>query len=223
MQIAATASAIVLLWALSSGAEEQTCTGGRRVGGEGVRPAKLEDLIRPLDDSDPEMRDHVERIHTGGGCPTMPHRRCAEASQPWADGGDRLARYLIHQIEASEAEGYPRRAHDLNLVAHTRSETGFVYLRDLVAQRETLGSFGMFAIKALSKTRDERALDEMLKILEEGGPGSPQRSAAIRGLVRLLEDTGSRRGDAVAALRVLQRDPKASDYVTRSMISLGID
>lgn len=144
-------------------------------------------------------------------------------TQPWADGGDRLARYLIRQIEASEAEGYPRRAHPLGLVAHTRSETGFTYLRGLVEERESLGSFGTFAIEALSETRDGRALDDMLGILEEDGPGSPQRSAAIRGIVRLLEDTGSRRRDAVAALRALQSDPKAADYVTRSMISLGID
>ncbi|MGI9431708.1 MAG: hypothetical protein ACR2PQ_05825 [Myxococcota bacterium] len=189
-----------------------------------MKPWLVEDFIRPLDDTDPEMKAYLEQIHTGGGCPTMPRARCRDAFQPYADGGERLARYLVHHIEASHAEGYPRASHYLTLLAYTRSETGFQYLSALADEWEPgAPAYVLSGIQALGKTGDERALDSMLRLLAEEGPDSRAHAHALLGVFRLLDDTGSRRADAVHALRRLRKNERFGDYVAREMSVLGIE
>lgn len=215
----------VLAFALAAATgNSESFTGDRRSGGDGVGRWRVEDVIRPLDDTDPEMKAYLEQIDTGGGCPTMPRARCPEAFQPYADGGERLARYLVHHIEASNAEGYPRRSHYLTLLAYTRSDTGFHYLAALVDEWEPMApAYILSAIQALGKTSDERALDSMLRLLAEDGPESRARSHALRGVFRLLGDTGSRRPDVVRVLRSLRTDERFGGYVAGEMLALGIE
>ena len=122
------------------------------------------------------------------------------------------------------AEGYPRRSHYLTLLAYTRSETGFRYLSALVDEWEpTAPAYILFAIQALGKTGDERALDSMLRLLAEEGPESRAQSHALRGVFRLIADTGSRRPDVVRTLRRLRTDERLGGYVAREMLALGIE
>jgi hypothetical protein len=201
--------------------ERKMFTGSRGMIGERPNP---EDFFRPLDDSDPEMRYYLENVATGGGCPTMPYERCPEALKVYEEAGDRLAAYLIHHVEASAAEGYPPLTRPLNQIAYTRSETGFIFLRDLVRSRETLSpAYARTAIHALGKTRDERVLDEMLRIIEADPPESFQRNAAVRSLLWVVEETGTTRADVLASLRSLRQEDRVGGYVTKHMERIGIE
>lgn len=194
-------------------------TGSRGGGGS----TELDDLQRPFDASDLEMQQLMRTLHTGTGCGKGTGQRCSEREARFAGGGDRLARYLIEQFEASLREGYPDRLTYLSYVAYTHSEAGFQYLTDRVRNRSDLSADDAeTAIHALGKTADARAIDEILRVLRDEVDDPRERSAAIRALVWTMERTGSRRDDAVRALRDLGSDPEVSYYVNKKLKELGV-
>jgi hypothetical protein len=207
------------LWAMPSLAQA-TYEGSRGGGG----PATSIRTHRPFDSSDREMQALMEALHGLGPCGRGPGQRCSEVEQRFSGGGDRLARQLVVQFEAGIREGYADRLTYLNYIAYTHSEVGFQFIADRVRSRADLSDDDAeAAIHALGRTSDARAIDELLRVLRDEVAHSRERSAAIRALVWTLERTGSRRDDAIRALRDLQSDPEVSYYVDKKLRELGVD
>lgn len=130
--------------------------------------------LRPLDASDPEMKSLVERFFELTPCGARVNGLCEEALSLLREGGDRLAAYLIQQVEANDAEGFPNRGTYLRVLGHTESTTALHYLTNLVESRGRAFEEQGFpahepyiaAIEALGRTRSLEASETALAILE---------------------------------------------------------
>ncbi len=166
--------------------------------------------LRPLDDSDPEMKQLTEAFFDLTPCGGAPHGICDEAAQLLVSGSDRLARYLIQQIERNEAEGFPNRGTYLHLLGHTQSEVAFAYLVELLDLRRAAYARGEIyphvyrvAIEALGNTRRKEVIEKVMPILEaEANPGF--QIAAVNALDRVQVKHGPIPAVA-AALRALEQ------------------
>lgn len=147
--------------------------------------------LRTLDDSDPEMQQRTEAFYEMTPCGAEPHGVCPEALQLLIDGGDRLAHYLIRQIEQNEAEGFPNRSTYLRLLGRTESDVAFAYLAALLDARRAALARGEIpphelktTIEALGATRRLAVIDRLRPILEaEADPGL--QVAAVNALDRV--------------------------------------
>jgi hypothetical protein len=179
---------------------------------------------RPLDDSDPEMRDLAETFFGQGSCNRGPGLRCPEAKAPLQAGGDRLASYLIRQYDESLLEGYPDTATILTAIAGTESKTGSLYIESLVdAPRDDRERD--FALSALRECASERCVDAALRVLDRTSALEPAtRAAAIRAIAINVDEGKLDRPDAVAALRSLaEADAPGLDRMAaqRALRALG--
>ena len=156
---------------------------------------------RPLDDSDPEMRDLAQRFFGQGACNRGPGGRCPEAAQPLVDGGDRMARYLIRQYEQSLAEGYPDTATLMTAIGGTASPIGTSYVVERV-ERPRDETEADFALSALQECRSGRAVDAALRLLDRA-PRDDWRSRvqAVRAVEINLREGKLERPDALERLR----------------------
>jgi len=165
---------------------------------------------RPLDDSDPEMRDLAQRFFGQGACNRGPGGRCPEAAQPLVDGGDRMARYLIRQYEQSLAEGYPDTATLMTAIGGTASTTGTSYVVEKV-ERPRDETEADFALSALQECRSGRAVDAALRLLERVPRDDwRNRVQAVRAIEINIRDGKLERPDAVERLREISARPDAS-------------
>ena len=176
---------------------------------------------RPYDDSDVEMQSLMLGLEERGGCPIGPHDGCAHVRSGLTDGGDRLATYLIDQVEQSKREGYKRTFNLLSYVAFTESETGFDYLaarlrnRDALTYQETRET-----IRVLGYASDERVFDEVIPIWDET-EDSNIRADVLRAVVRTIQRTETQPDHVVKFLRGL--DPKYHPFVTYQLPELDLD
>lgn len=138
-----------------------------------VEPPDPGPFLRPLDDTDPEMRRVVETFFERTPCGGTPTGECDEALQLLVGGGDRLARYLIRQIEANDAQGFPNRSTYLRLLGRTESPEAFDYLQRLVSARsaayaEDAAAIHAYlaALEALGRTRRLDVLPEVFPLLQ---------------------------------------------------------
>jgi hypothetical protein len=134
--------------------------------------------LRPLDDSDEASRALLQRFFEmtpcGRGGVESADGLCDEALALLRGGGDPLARYLIRQVEANEAEGFPNQGTYLRLLGLTESPVAVEYLQDQVSIRgEAFRDGGLpmqdrylGAIEALGRTRARVVADTALAILE---------------------------------------------------------
>ena len=166
--------------------------------------------LRPLDDSDPEMKQLMEAFFELTPCGSLPHGICDDALQMLIGGGDRLAHYLIQQIEQNEAEGFPNRGTYLRLLGHTESEVAFVYLADLLESRRAAYARGdvdyqsyLVAIESLGRTRRVEVIDMVMPVLEDDDNAGFQ-NAAVNALDRVQVKHGPIPAVA-AALRALKQ------------------
>ncbi|RIL04565.1 MAG: hypothetical protein DCC71_13515 [Proteobacteria bacterium] len=134
--------------------------------------------LRPLDDSDEASRALLQRFFEttpcGRGGVESADGLCDEALALLRGGSDQLARYLIRQVEANEAEGFPNHGTYLRLLGLTESPVAVEYLQDQVSIRgEAFRDAGLpvrdrylSAIEALGRTRARAVADTALAILE---------------------------------------------------------
>lgn len=108
-------------------------------------------IHRPLDASDPEMKELAEQYFARGPCNAGPGVRCPDAGLPLEAGGDRMAEYLIRHYEASYRGGNNTQSY-LSGVARTRSKTGT-----------------QFVIERIRGPRDPREMDEALYAIARVG------------------------------------------------------
>jgi hypothetical protein len=134
-----------------------------------VEPAP--DTIRPPDDSDPEMRDLMLAFWELTPCGSEFHGLCPEALAMLRSGGDRLAHYLIRQIEANEREGYPDQGTYLRNLGQTESNVAYEQLIEWEAAKEPAPPHyadetnripRLYLLEALGRTRDPRLARDLL-------------------------------------------------------------
>lgn len=173
--------------------------------------------FRPFDDSDPEMQALVGRAYAVGGC-AQPGRPCKPALDVFRSGGDRLAAYLIEQHRRAERGGYPNLRTGLDLIAYTKSQTGFEFIRDRVAN-----SSGMpiedrrWAVRSLSKTGHPDAIDIALELVDD--PDRGVMTSAMNTLWRVSVDTGVLRDDVKAV--ILDRHARGWTIARYAVIELS--
>jgi len=165
---------------------------------------------RPLDDSDPEMKEYFSSI-PGGDCGNelqfnRYHRR-EYAHRKFVEGGDRLALYLIRQYQASVDEDYVDSARFLNYAAYTTSETAFSFITRLLkeAQQRRDRVTALDALGALSRTEQPGAIDIALEILATEGD-SATTAYAIQVVRRTIDLTEAHRPDAIDMLHAIEWD-----------------
>jgi hypothetical protein len=111
---------------------------------------------------------------------------------------------LITQFERSIDAGYPDRLTYLEYIADTRSQAGFEYVRHRVRRGPELElEDHRYAVRALSFTAHDRAIDEALRLLEEETDEGVV-SSAIKTLWRVPLARGELRDDALAKLLELK-------------------
>jgi hypothetical protein len=179
--------------------------------------------LRPFDDTDVEMQSLMIDLQTGGGCPQGPHDGCPEVRQRFVGGGDRLAEYLIRQLELSEREGLPGSSLYLQYIAYTESETSFDYLVSRLRKRQSLSEAETGqTIMALGRIGDTRVIEEVIPVFDES-TSFDVRADVVRAVVRTMERSGTRPSHAVSWLRGLANQSEYQHYVTRKLKSLGIE
>lgn len=197
--------------------EEAVRDAARRVGIEldpEVEPEGSGVYLRPLDDSDPEMRQRTLAYFEAVPCRDETSIwQCERAKQILRDGGDRLAHYLIRQVEANEAEGWPNQGTYVSLVGRTESPVAYAWARqrmlDLAAKWESgEGTQGTYAslirtIEALGKTRMQAAADDAIALLERFPESSEISLRAVNAIDRVQSKHGAqpRAQEALRALR----------------------
>jgi hypothetical protein len=135
----------------------------------------------------------------------VPGQACQAAADLLQIGGDRLARYLIRQFEASLTDGYPNRLTYLSLIAETRSEVGFEYVLDRVRRKDDLPlEDWRYAARALSYTGRDAAVDEALQLLDTQTDPAVLTSA-VNTLWRVAEAQDELRPDTLARLLELEQ------------------
>ncbi len=165
---------------------------------------------RPLDDSDPEMKEYFSSI-PGGGCGNElyfnRYFRRERVHRKFVAGGDRLARYFIRQYQASVDEGYVDSAGFLRYAAYTTSETAFSFIARLLEEARQRRDRAVFrdALVALSRTEQPGAIDIALAVLATDGD-FVARAYAIEVLRRTIDLTEARRPDAIDMLRAIEWD-----------------
>jgi hypothetical protein len=131
--------------------------------------------LRPLDDSDPEMKALLGTFFAETPCGNSATGLCEQAIAPLRGGADRLASYLITQYERNEAEGYPNHGTYLRLLGHTESMSACSYLTTLVRSRADASAADqsvlahqhlVFAIEGLGNTRQIEAIDPALEMID---------------------------------------------------------
>lgn len=182
-----------------------------------VRPNDegLGSVLRPLDDSDPESRAVMERFFERTPCSDSDvdsvDGLCDDALALLRGGGDRLAHYLIRQVEASEAERFPNQATYLRLLGFTESEVAVQYLTEEVRTRGEAAREGdsatrdryLFAIESLGRTRDVAVGEIALRILETSTDPEVQLRA-INAIDRVQSKHGAIPGAAERIAKVRQ-------------------
>lgn len=165
---------------------------------------------RPMDDSDPEMKEYFSSI-PGGDCGNelqfnRYHRR-EYAHRKFVAGGDRLALYLIRQYQASVDEGYVDSAQFLHYAAYTTSKTAFSFITQLLeeAQQRRDRVTLLDALGALGRTEQPEAIDIALEILATEGD-SATTAHAIQVVRRTVDLTEAHRPDAIDMLHAIEWD-----------------
>jgi hypothetical protein len=132
-------------------------------------------VAQPYDENDPEMNALLDAFFELTPCGPRVSGLCPEALDMLRGGGDRLAGYLIHQLELPEpTTGSINHDTYLQLLGHTESATAYTHLTSLVNSRadalaadSTQDSMPLiFAVEALGKTRDLRALPLVLALID---------------------------------------------------------
>jgi hypothetical protein len=175
--------------------------------------------LRPLDDSDPEMKALLGTFFQETPCGNSATGLCEEAIALLRGGGDRLASYLITQYERNEAEGYPNHGTYLRLLGHTESTSACSYLTTLAGSRAD--SFAadpsvlahqhlIFAIEGLGNTRQMEAIDPTLQMIDRF-EDEEVRIRAVNALDRIQSKHGeqARVRERLLALRA-ERDAGAA-------------
>ncbi len=180
------------------------------------------EYLRPLDDSNPEMKQLMEAFFELTPCGNAPHGICDDALQMLVGGGDRLARYLIQQVEQNEAEGFPNRGTYLRLLGHTETEVAFVYLADLLQSRRAGYARGniehqsyLVAIESLGRTRRVEVIEKVMPVLEADDDPVFQ-NAAVNALDRVPVKHGPIPAVAVALRALEQRNAGRREARARS-------
>lgn len=180
-----------------------------------------EESLRPLDDSDPEARARVEHFFASTPCGDVLTTGgvCDEALAILREGGDRLATYLIRQVEQNEAEGFPNQATYLRLLGSSESAVAVPYLQALVEKRAEALRRGelereayLHAIEALGRTRSPVVAETALGILE--GSDDPQvQLRAINALDRVQAKHGAVPGAAARIEAVKQMNAQREQAI----------
>jgi hypothetical protein len=177
--------------------------------------------LRPLDDSDREMRQLVETFFEVTPCGNRERESdlrdgiCPEALGLLAGGGNRLAGYLIRQFEENEREGFPNRGTYLRLVAYTESDVATRYLLRLVDQREAAYRANggnpldlVEAIGALGRTRQPETTERLVSFAT--GSDKQLQSTALSAL-RTLTTKQPLPATATQRLAAARSEVPASD------------
>lgn len=207
--------------------EEAMEDAARRMGIEldpEVEPEGSGVYLRPLDDSDPEMRQRTIEYFEAVPCRDETSIwQCERAKQILRDGGDRLAHYLIRQVEANEAEGWPNQGTYISLVGRTESPIAYAWARqrmlDLAAKWEAgEGSRETYArlirtIEALGKSRMQAAADDAIALLERFPESSEISLRAVNAIDRVQSKHGAqpRAQEALRTLRARLPESEAGD------------
>lgn len=185
--------------------------------------------VRPLDDSDPKMRDHMLEIARLGPCGRGPAEQCERARSLFAKHGERLTAYLIRQYEASIREGYLGAPHYLVRIGKTRTDRAVRYLvgevRDPAEPR-----MRRYALHGLVYVEDHRAIDEAMAWIRtdverrvcETAITAAQKNVELLGLrdPRVEERLAGLERDASAPYAVRFRASKALDSMeSRGLVS----
>lgn len=169
------------------------------------RPGESSDT-RPFDNSDPEMRKLMADIYAVGGC-GRPGVLCEPVMERFQAGGDRLASYLIRQLVESERGGWPNNDTFVEYIAYTRSETGFEFIRERIANRDSLSPpDALRAIDALGYTAHPRGIDVALQILRDPDTPNYYYDHLANVLYRIPLDTGRLGPEELGALRKLSAE-----------------
>lgn len=177
---------------------------------EGVSP-----LSRPFDNSDPEMRALVAEVYARGGCATQ-DGPCEAAAEVLRSGGNRVAAYLITQYERSVHDGYPNTVTYLTLIAHTHSDVGFEYVRNLVEESEGSRQARRHAMRALSRTGHPEATDIALRVIQTD-PDPGILPTAINTLWKVAIATDELRPDVSDFLIDFSKDPLYGGYAALAL------
>ena len=165
---------------------------------------------RPFDDRDPEMKYLAQYYLAQGTCPTAPREPCVDAGKPLWEGGDRLARYLIAQYEASLDEGYPDTTTIVTAIGGTRSDTGLRYMERMIKKPRTPRERKQ-GLTGLARCNRDEAIDIALQVLRESQDVDDRRLAvkAISGNLYLL---GHPRPDVEPVLEDIASNPEEGHY-----------
>lgn len=184
--------------------------------------------LRPLDDSDPEMKGLLGTFFEQTPCGNSATGLCEQAIALLRGGGDRLASYLITQYERNEAEGYPNHGTYLRLLGHSESKSACSYLTTLVRSRaDALATDHsvlahqhlIFAIEGLGNTRHLEAIDPALEMIDRFGDDEEIQIRAVNALDRVQSKHGeqARVRERLLALRVeLDADAAAKQAPTET-------
>jgi len=139
----------------------------------GVQPEGQGVSLQPLDDSDSEMKELIQRYYQ-----LVPCRDeytvvvCQKAIDTLASGGDRLARYLIPHIEANDRGGFPNKDTYVLLLGRSQSPIAYDYLRKRMldaaskAERDEDARLRMHtALQAVGFTRELPAIDDAISLM----------------------------------------------------------
>jgi hypothetical protein len=190
-----------------------------------VEPEGQGVVIRPLDDSDPEMRQQVVAYYE-----TVPCRdqnspfRCERALKIMRDGGDRLAHYLIRQIEENDKEGWPDQGSYTVILGLTESPVAYDYLRhrafNLTDQWLTVGAPNEVSTKlratlaSLADTKAQPALEDALVLIDRFD-GHPEMENHVLDIIEKVQKKHGLPPHAEQKLRAVHERQQASgkDYV----------
>jgi len=164
------------------------------------------------DDSDPEMKQLLDTFFDLTPCGTEVSGLCPESLALLRGGGDRLASYLIRQLDRPDPEGPISHGTYLRLLGHTESDTAFLYLAKLVETRadafasdaESEPMSFIWAIEGLGNTRDIRAMPIVIALIERF-PQPGLRIPAVNAADRIQVKNGEQ-AEIKAALEALDAE-----------------
>jgi len=182
------------------------------------RPSRELPEIRPFEKDPADLYGLAVRWWAAacGG----PDRRCEGGHQELSAAGDRFAQYMIEHIEEARSGEYLVDGSYYEMVGATKSDTALTYLVDRASRPRDLNE-RRFAIKALRKTDDARAIDTLL----EGLASETDELAMImriNSITTLIAQTGTAPNDAIQALQALESDAASSMKIRwRTFVNLN--
>lgn len=164
-------------------------------------PTGQDEIMRPPDNSDPEMQMLWNEITHTPSCNTV-LVLCEPRLGKVKGGGDRLAKYLISQYELAEIRKKGTGDSYLRFVGAT-GERGVSYLLEKASRPETM----QIGLEGLLFAADVRAIDKAVWVLSKEDFNLPGVLAV--GVVRLnMITSGTIRESDLALLRRLEQDEK---------------